>query len=413
MCGESIVETIGENRVTMSSVLAEPVMKVAPTAQAPRWVVARFADGGIGDHVSCLMGSWWYARQTGRTLVIDWRGSRFNSRRGDGRNGVGELFEIGTTLAGVPTIADDSVAQLPFSDDAYPAKWSAAHLAGVQHVGHTPEEIVAVGRLVGAGQEVPQAWVAFNQWIDPPPPRDEARRLLAELQFTAPIRVAADRWFGAHVGTRHAVAIHIRHGNGENIGWRAAYWLDPWRFTRQCLMNALTDVHRPGRHGRFGDNMPDSLVRTESLRGSELAFLRRIAQRVAVMRARLGDAVPVLFCDSQVVAETARQLMPDLQVPPKTFLAPNAGPLHATTKQAAAGAAVPSMQQVTQEMCVEMELMRRCSALVCMASGFSIFSRVSLDPDYVEELQAGWFNRKLDRAVDRLPLQRLRAWWPG
>jgi hypothetical protein len=288
MCGESIVETIGENRVTMSSVLAEPVMKVAPTAQAPRWVVARFADGGIGDHVSCLMGSWWYARQTGRTLVIDWRGSRFNSRRGDGRNGVGELFEIGTTLAGVPTIADDSVAQLPFSDDAYPAKWSAAHLAGVQHVGHTPEEIVAVGRLVGAGQEVPQAWVAFNQWIDPPPPRDEARRLLAELQFTAPIRVAADRWFGAHVGTRHAVAIHIRHGNGENIGWRAAYWLDPWRFTRQCLMNALTDVHRPGRHGRFGDNMPDSLVRTESLRGSELAFLRRIAQRVAVMRARLA-----------------------------------------------------------------------------------------------------------------------------
>ena len=41
-------------------------------------VVARHPNGGIGDHLSCLIGAWFYAKRTGRTLVIDWRGSRFN-----------------------------------------------------------------------------------------------------------------------------------------------------------------------------------------------------------------------------------------------------------------------------------------------------------------------------------------------
>jgi Nodulation protein Z (NodZ) len=373
-----------------------------------RFVVARFANGGIGDHLSCLIGAWWFARQTGRSLVIDWRGSRFNRDRASGRNCFADFFQSTHSLAGVPTLADDAVGRLPFSDAAYPPKWTRANLAGTEHVGHSAEEIAAVNRLVNSGQDRPEPWVAFNQWIAPPPPRDETRRLLRELQFVAPIRAAADRWFGQTVGARQAVAIHVRHGNGENIGSRAGCWLDPWRFARQCVMNIRVDLHRPGQHGRFGDNMPESLIRTENLRGSERAFLERVRASVQRMQARLGGAaVPVLFCDSPAVVETATQLMPDLLVPPKAFLAPNAGPLHAP---AAAGeaSARPPLDQVSFEMCFEMELMRRCSALVCMPSGFSIFSNVLLDPDRIETLGPGLVNRSLERVLERLPLRPRR-----
>lgn len=375
------------------------------SAQVPkeRFVVARFANAGIGDHLSCLMGSWWYAQRTGRTLVIDWRGSRFNRDRASGRNCVADFFEVPNgSLAGVPTLAGDEVGRLPFSDSTYPSKWTRANLAATEHVGHSAEEESAVNRLVASGQDRPEPWVAFNQWIDPPPPRDEARRLLRELQFTPAIRSAAGRWFDEFVGTRQTVAIHIRHGNGENIGSRAAYWLDPWRLVKQTVMNARTDMHRPGQHGRFGDNMPDSLIRTEDLRGSELAFLERVTRSVRGMQAQLGNAVPILFCDSPVVVETAKRLMPDLLVPPKAFLAPNAGPLHAMADSRQTATARPAVDQVSFEMCVEMELMRRSSALVCMASGFSIFSKVLLDADRICDLKPGSVNALTEKVLERL-----------
>jgi Nodulation protein Z (NodZ) len=373
-----------------------------------RFVVARFANGGIGDHLSCLIGAWWFARQTGRSLVIDWRGSRFNRDRASGRNCFTDFFQSTDSLVGVPTLADDAVGTLPFSDNTFPPKWTRDNLVSTAHVSHSADEIVAVNQLVNSGQDRPEPWVAFNQWIAPPPPRDETRRLLQELQFAPPIRAAADRWFDQAVGNRQAVAIHIRHGNGENIGSRAGCWLGPWRFARQCVLNERVDLHRAGQHGRFGDNMPESLIRTENLRGSERAFLKRVRASVRRMQARLGGAaVPVLFCDSPAVVETATQLMPDLLVPPKAFLAPNAGPLHAP---AAAGdaSARPTLEQVSFEMCFEMELMRRCSALVCMPSGFSIFSNVLLDPDFIETLVPSLVNRWLERVLERLPLRPRR-----
>jgi Nodulation protein Z (NodZ) len=372
-----------------------------------RFVVARFANGGIGDHLSCLMGSWWFAKQTGRSLVIDWRGSRFNLDAGSGRNCFEDLFQARNSLAGVPTLTGDVVSRLPFTDACYPPKWNRANLRATEHVSHTADEIATVNRLVNSGHERREQWVAFNQWIDPPPPLEEARQLLRELQFVPAIQTAAAHWFSEAVGTRAAVAVHIRHGNGENIGSRAGYWLDPWRFARQWVMNQRNDMHRAGRHGRFGDNMPESLIRTKNLRGSERAFLKRVRARVRRVQDRLGgQAVPILFCDSSAVVETATQLMPDLLVPPKTFLAPNAGPLHGLESGGAVATSRPTTKTLSFEMGLEMELMRRCSALVCMSSGFSIFPQTMLEPDRIELLHPNPVNRLLEKVLRRLPLGR-------
>jgi hypothetical protein len=90
-------------------------------------------------------------------------------------------------------------------------------------------------------------------------------------------------------------------------------------------------------------------------------------------------------------------LLPELFVPPKAFLPPDAGPLHA---QAITGAG--DMAQATLEMAVELELMRRCSALVCMDSGFSIFSKAQLPDEDICLLRPHWVNEWLLKFLRRL-----------
>src|SRR3954470_12348615 len=110
---------------------------------ATRYVIARHCFGGIGDHLSCLVGAWWLARRTGRTLVVDWRGSRFNPDRSMQRNCFEQYFESREMLAGVKVIADDRVRRLSYPLPLWPDKWSASLLAGPNHVKHSHEEIAA------------------------------------------------------------------------------------------------------------------------------------------------------------------------------------------------------------------------------------------------------------------------------
>lgn len=362
-----------------------------------RHVIARHPNGGIGDHLSCLIGAWWFAKRTHRTLVIDWRGSRFAAGLPSTEHAFTHLFESVSTLAGVPVICDERVGQLSYSGPFFPVKWTAANLRGTEHVKHTGQEIAAVNALVTSELDVPAPVVAFNQWIDPPPPKSEVQRLLKDLRFHPDIRARADAIWSQALGQRPGIAIHIRHGNGENIGLRAAYWLDAIRWIRQYRANQNVDVHRPGDHGRFGDNMPPSLIRTHEMKGAELRFLTHIAREVSRMAKRHPGARPVLFCDSPVVASAMAQLLPDVLVPPKAFLPPDAGPLHA---QAITGTG--DMAQSTLEMAVELELMRRCSALVCMDSGFSIFAKAQLADDDICLLRPHWVNEWLMKVLRRL-----------
>src|SRR5882757_5685892 len=114
---------------------------------ATRYVIARHCFGGIGDHLSCLVGAWWLARRTGRTLVVDWRGSRFNPDPSMTRNCFHVYFEAQQRLGGVEVIAGDSVGALPYPEPIWPEKWTPAVLAGPDHMKHTASEIAAVNRL--------------------------------------------------------------------------------------------------------------------------------------------------------------------------------------------------------------------------------------------------------------------------
>ena len=205
------------------------------------------------------------------------------------------------------------------------------------------------------------------------------------------------------------MAIHVRHGNGENIGGRAAYWLGPLALAWQLARNARTDVHRPGIFGLFSDNMPSSLVGTAAHSGAERRFCRHIAAEFhALTRATgLAGAVPILFCDAAHIGPVLREFLPSIVERSKRLPPRGDGPLHQLDAKSVAHDAVGVRSagiadDITRDMFVELELMRRCSALLYMNSGFSLINRFELDASRVFVLEPGLANQTIVKIVSRL-----------
>ena len=365
-----------------------------------RFIVARHPNAGIGDHLSCLVGAWWFAKRTGRVLIIDWRGSRFCSDPSTEHNCFTDFFGQYDSIDGVKVICDHTVSNISYSGPFFPAKWNLRNIRDTSHVKHTQSEIDDINRLVTSSEDRPEPTVAFNQWIHPGPPKDEVRSLLRTLKFSDAINAAADRVWKRSCREGSGLAIHVRHGNGENIGARAAYWLDPWRFFQQLRLNSSLDIHRAGVHGRFSDNMPESLIRSTDIFGSEERFLKRVKRVVRSVQKCTPNLTPILFCDSRAVADKFAEIMPGTVVLDKIFLNPNAGPLHSLPSDNNQTSRT-RQEAIYFEMAVEMELMRRCSALVCMDSGFSILSKAIIDDRNIKILKPTLINRIIERLFNK------------
>lgn len=373
--------------------------------ETPRYVVARHCHEGIGAHVSCLLGAWWYAKQTGRTLVIDWRGSRYNNEPSGRHNCFYDYFQKVDYLDGVRTIADDSVGTLPYRPPFYPTKWTDSNLRSSDHVKHSREEIDAVNMLVTSGEDRPESTVAFNQGISGPP-KEAARALFKQLQFSEQIRSASQKFWSEHIGISPAIGIHVRHGNGENIDTRAAYWLSPMALARQLRLNNSVSIHRAGTSGRFFDNMPPSLVGTVGQERFERQFCRRIACEFKRMARHPGmaGARALLLTDAPQVVTTMKEFLPDLVTLPKLLLGEGAGPLHqvqsvVVTESDAIKSGALLGDTIANEMFIELDLLRRCKGLICMASGFSLISRLELDEANIVSLRPTRTNRLVLRLM--------------
>jgi Nodulation protein Z (NodZ) len=369
-----------------------------------RYVIARHCAGGIGDHLSCLIGSWWFAKRTSRKLVVDWRGSRFNPDASMRRNCFFEFFEPAVSLAGVELIAGDDIAGTPFPLPLWPMKWRPENLLDTKHVKHTNEEIAAVNALVTSTIDQPEPTIVFNQWIEPPPPPEAVRSLLSELTLVSSIRNEADEFWHRQIGDAPAIAIHVRHGNGENLGARSAYWLGPFALLRQMVINASSDVHRPGSSGRFFDNMPDSLV--GSGWNSELRFCKVIGEEFQKLASRMGipKAKPVVFSDAPHIVGMIEKVLPTATSRPKKLLEKGGGPLHQISSPDATIAL-----DITKDMFVELDVMRRCVGLLYMDSGFSVLSRSSLPETRMARLRPPAINRAITKIANKMMSARRKT----
>src|SRR4029453_15458419 len=87
------------------------------SAEKTNRIVVSHRTTGLGDCLFSLCGAWHYARLTGRTLVIDWRWSRYVPDRR--QNAFAVLFEPLTAVDGVPVISDESVSSFEFPPPIY------------------------------------------------------------------------------------------------------------------------------------------------------------------------------------------------------------------------------------------------------------------------------------------------------
>jgi hypothetical protein len=312
--------------------------------------VVSLRTAGLGDLLVNLLAAWRFAQQTDRTLVADWRGSYY--LQDPAENLFSALFEPVRCLAGVPFVGHEDLSQVAYAKPFHPALWNRALLdrPPARAAVEVEADRDAAVALVRSGGDVTAPTVVFDGCINDALPSDaRCREVLAELRPVAGVRAEVEAFRSAHLDGRPVVGVHLRHGNGGEIGNHARYWTD------------------------FD------------------AAIKRCAAAATNARARLGrDAVVFLATDAQPAAEAFLALVPDAVTRSKFFRRPGDGELHLW----------PLGFVSRVGAIVDLLLLAECDALVRFPPGsfFSFYASVmkrrppsamphqQIDPDGVEPL---------------------------
>lgn len=171
--------------------------------------VRRFA--GLGDILLSTCAAWRYAEATGRTLVLDWRGTWYSSSANV--NLFTLLFQPLDTWCGVPvhvTAADERHPRPPTTDAAAEAASGSAACA-----------------TISAGVDLADEHVRWWGCLAPAHPgRARTAELLRALQPVAHLAEAIDAARNTLLGAGASIGVHLRHGNGGDILNHTRFWLD-------------------------------------------------------------------------------------------------------------------------------------------------------------------------------------------
>ncbi len=283
---------------------------------------------GLGDRLFSLCAGWAFARNTGRTLVVDWRHARYAPL---GVNLFTRCFTPGPALAGVGLLSGDTIDTARLPRPIYPAAWEEDELLASPWLMPTdsfPEEREKALAMILAGQDIAASTVVFHACLnDRALSFADARTCLQGLTPAPDIAEAVEAYYREHLAAGPVIGLHIRHGNGGDIMGHARYW------------HAFD------------------------------AAIERCRRAVEETRRKLGIDARVLLCtDSSEVEDAFRARVSGVICRPKTYRAPNAGELH---DPVAAPAGL-------EDAMVEMLLLARCDALIRYPAGsaFSFYAAV-------------------------------------
>ena len=312
------------------------------TERANKIVVSR-RTSGLGDCLISLCGAWYYAKLTGRTLVIDWRWSRYVQEKN--KNAFAVFFEPLIEVEGVPVISDNSVSTLEYPCPIYSRHAKKSGLKRtLGQIAHTMfetklpfvfsyEEVVADElAIIRSAQDVEEPTIIFRCCLYDIPMTHEARGLfLAHLKPQKAIREEIDQYAREQFIGRKVIAVHVRHGNGGNILDHSQYWVD------------------------------------------ESRALNEICDKIQTAQAELGGDCLVFLCtDSRKVLEFIRSRISNVIAREKYFRPDDKGELHARTTIYAKNGS-----HFGREALIEMFLLARSDALICYPydSFFSYYAR--------------------------------------
>lgn len=305
--------------------------------------VLSFRNGGLGDRLICLAAAWLYARDTGRTLVVDWR---YGGMAENSMNAFPLCFCPASKLSGVPFDANIATASLP--KPRFPEPWNHDLLLKLPL--RTSRSVIAdrdlAVRLIRERQDVPAPTVVFDACInDGLVKLEDARAFFDDLEPSRSIHERVEK-FGKSI--RAAIALHVRHGNGGDIMDHARYWTSFDRSIDSCL------------------------------------------RAVSYARSSLGYMAPVFLCtDSAEVQASLQNKLENLITWPKTFLPPGAGELHRSQRP----------WERRDDAVTEMLLLGECAALIRYPPGsfFSFYAACILSRNNPSLITASDLQRHWDR----------------
>ncbi len=304
---------------------------------ADRYVIS-IRRAGLGDRLICLAAGWRYARDTGRTLVADWRHCRITPDPGE--NGFQRCFRPTTFLAGVPFIGDEQVTTMHFPKPRYPEGWNRD---SVLRRGRRPRSVLhfrpkvdfeAERRFavdtIRSGRDMPVPTIVFDRCVnDGLVDLTDARTFFSALRPANRICEQVEAFHRTFIADRRIIGLHVRHGNGGDIGTHAPFW--------NSVDDAISRCERAVHH------------------------VRRVVG---------DDAIVFLTTDSSDVQGRLEAVWPNLLARAKTFRPPGAGELHLG----------PDAWSGRDDTLVEMLLLARCNALIRYPPGsfFSFYAAAML-----------------------------------
>src|SRR5690349_3525747 len=223
---------------------------------------------GLGDHLICLAAAWRFARDTGRTLVADWRFSPYTLAAKD--NLFPLCFEAPAKLAGVRFVSRNDLAGLVPDDEAM----RRASPDEIQR----PPHIEAVAHIAES-RDLETQTVVFNTCVN-----HGITRIADLLMFYTALKpvgpaAAAVSAFRASLPPSPLIGLHIRHGNGAQIPGYAPHWQSMSAGIERCLKAVAAARAQLGTNARIflctdsveveaavASRIPDVLTRRKILR---------------------------------------------------------------------------------------------------------------------------------------------------
>jgi hypothetical protein len=269
---------------------------------------------GLGDRMICLGAAWLFARNTGRTLVADWRFSQYSPNKW--KNLFPYCFQTPAELAGVPFTGDDTIEKLLFPSPREPEVWNddrLLKLAFMRPKKNFLEDRDRAVALIRTGGDVPAPTVVFDACVnDGLVLTRDSRTFFNGLLPLRRLRAEADSFHREHLGGGPLIGLHVRHGNGGKTG-HDHYWL--------------------------------------SVRDA----LDRCAAAVKLAREQLEEPARVFLCTDNAELERAVcEKIPQVVCRPKSYRPVGAGEQHLWD----------GASQTRDDAVVEMLLLAQCDALI-------------------------------------------------
>jgi len=158
---------------------------------------------GLGSDLISIVGAHYYARKTGRNLVIDWRNSRYLQTKSISAFNL--LFKPMREINSVTVLHDER----DLDENNYPKP--IAHLEGL--------EPKAFHTIINKGIDLKAPTIICTKPMHHLPDACEQRSILSQITPIDSIISLILEFKQQHFNFGPVVGIHIRHGNGENLGF--------------------------------------------------------------------------------------------------------------------------------------------------------------------------------------------------